>query len=86
MIQTLPGTGFLISESRSIGSSAKAPEPRSEVGTPTGTEAFDTTASEAEDEERARLHAERVAIAPGFKESERMASRKIAVMILERTG
>jgi len=57
-----------------------------EVGTSTGTETFEVSASEAEGEERDRLYAERVALAPGFGEYERMTSRKIPVMILERTG
>ncbi|HEX7263346.1 MAG TPA: nitroreductase/quinone reductase family protein [Candidatus Dormibacteraeota bacterium] len=43
-------------------------------------------AHEAEGKERDRIYAERVAIAPGFGEYERHTSRKIPVMILERTG
>src|SRR6266581_3657754 len=39
----------------------------------------------AEGDERDRIYAERVAIAPGFGEYERQTSRKIPVMILERT-
>jgi deazaflavin-dependent oxidoreductase (nitroreductase family) len=62
------------------------PLARVEVGTEMGTEVFEVRASEAEGEERDRLYAERVAIAPGFGEYERMTSRKIPVMILERTG
>jgi deazaflavin-dependent oxidoreductase (nitroreductase family) len=61
------------------------PVARVEVGTEMGTEVFEVRASEAEGEERDRLYAERVAIAPGFGEYERMTSRKIPVMILERT-
>ena len=57
-----------------------------EVGTATGTETFEVRAREAEGEERERLYAERVAIAPGFGEYERKTSRKIPVMILERIG
>ena len=55
-----------------------------EVGTANGTETFDVRASEAEGDERDRLYAERVAFSPGFGEYERMTSRKIPVMILER--
>ena len=57
-----------------------------EVGTATGMETFEVRAREAEGEERERLYAERVAIAPGFGEYTRMTSRKIPVMILERTS
>jgi deazaflavin-dependent oxidoreductase (nitroreductase family) len=62
------------------------PVARVEVGTEMGTESFEVRASEAEGEERDRLYAERVAIAPGFGEYERQTTRKIPVMILERTG
>ena len=62
------------------------PVARAEVGTATGTETFEVTASEAEGEERDRMYAERVAIAPGFGEYQRMTSRQIPVVILERTG
>jgi len=62
------------------------PVARVEVGTEMGTESFEVRASEATGEERDRLYAERVAIAPGFGEYERQTSRKIPVMILERTG
>jgi deazaflavin-dependent oxidoreductase (nitroreductase family) len=62
------------------------PVAKVEVGTEMGTESFEVTATEAEGEERDRLYAERVAIAPGFGEYERQTSRKIPVMILERTG
>jgi deazaflavin-dependent oxidoreductase (nitroreductase family) len=62
------------------------PVARVEVGTATGTETFEVTAREAEGEERDRMYAERVAIAPGFGEYERQTSRRIPVMILERTG
>ena len=57
-----------------------------EVGTATGTETFEVRAREAEGKERDRMYAERVAIAPGFGEYTRMTSRKIPVMILERTS
>ena len=62
------------------------PVAKIEVGTATGTETFEVRAREAQGEERDRLYAERVAIAPGFGEYERMTSRKIPVIILERTG
>ncbi len=62
------------------------PVAKVEVGTEMGTESFEVRASEAEGEERDRLYAERVAIAPGFGEYERKTSRKIPVMILERIG
>jgi len=62
------------------------PVARVEVGAETGIETFEVRAREAEGEERDRIFAERVAIAPGFGEYERMTSRKIPVMILERTG
>ena len=61
------------------------PAAKIEVGTATGIETFEVRASEAKGEERDRLYAERVAIAPGFGEYERMTSRKIPVIILERT-
>lgn len=62
------------------------PLARVEVGAKHGTETFEVRASEAQGEERDRLFAERVAIAPGFGEYQRNTSRKIPVMILERTG
>ena len=62
------------------------PVARVEVGTATGTETFEVTAREAEGEERERMFAECVAIAPGFGEYQRQTSRQIPVMILERTG
>ena len=52
----------------------------------TGTKTLEVTGREAEGEERNRLYAERVAIAPGFGEYERKTSRKIPVVILERIG
>jgi len=57
-----------------------------EVGAETGTETFEVMAREAEGEERERLYAERVAIAPGFGAYQRQTSRQIPVMILERTS
>jgi deazaflavin-dependent oxidoreductase (nitroreductase family) len=62
------------------------PVARVEVGTATGTETFEVRAREAEGEERERMFADRVAIAPGFGEYQRKTSRQIPVMILERTG
>ena len=62
------------------------PVARVEVGAETGTETFEVRAREVEGEERERLYAERVAIAPGFGEYTRMTSRQIPVMILERTS
>ncbi len=61
------------------------PLARVEVGAEAGTETFEVRAREAEGDERDRIYAERVAIAPGFGEYERQTSRKIPVMILERT-
>jgi len=61
------------------------PLARVEVGAETGTETFEVRAREAEGEERERLYAERVAIAPGFGAYQRQTSRQIPVMILERT-
>ena len=62
------------------------PGARVEVGAATGTETFEVRAREAEGKERDRIYAERVAVAPGFGEYERQTSRKIPVMILERTS
>jgi len=62
------------------------PMARVEVGTATGTETFKVRAREAEGEERERMFADRVAIAPGFGEYQRKTSRQIPVMILERIG
>ena len=61
------------------------PLARVEVGAETGTETFEVRAREAEGEERDRLYAERVAIAPGFGAYQRQTSRQIPVMILDRT-
>ncbi len=57
-----------------------------EVGTESGTETFEVRAHEAMGEERERMWAERIAIAPGFLDYQRKTSRQIPVMILERTG
>lgn len=57
-----------------------------EVGAAKGTEKFKVRAHEAEGQERDRIYAERVAIAPGFGEYTRMTTRQIPVMILERIG
>jgi deazaflavin-dependent oxidoreductase (nitroreductase family) len=62
------------------------PVARVEVGAQTGTETFEVRAREAEGEERERMFAERVAIAPGFGDYQRQTSRRIPVMILERIG
>src|SRR6266704_29466 len=62
------------------------PVARVEVGGETGMEKFEVRAREAEGAERDRIYAERVAIAHGFGEYERQTSRKIPVMILERTS
>jgi F420H(2)-dependent quinone reductase len=59
---------------------------RLEVGTESRTETFDVRAREAEGEERERIWADRVAIAPGFGDYQRKTSRQIPVMILERIG
>jgi len=57
-----------------------------EVGTESGTETFQVRAHEAQGEERERIWADRVAIAPGFGEYQRQTSRQIPVMLLERIG
>lgn len=62
------------------------PVARLEMGTESGTETFDVRAREAEGEERERMWADRVAIAPGFGDYQRKTSRQIPVMILERIG
>jgi deazaflavin-dependent oxidoreductase (nitroreductase family) len=62
------------------------PVARVEVGAQAGTETFEVRAREAEGEERERMFAERIAIAPGFGDYQRQTSRKIPVMILERTS
>ena len=60
------------------------PLARVEVGAETGTETFEVRASEAEGDERERMFADRVVLAPGFGEYQRKTSRQIPVMILER--
>jgi deazaflavin-dependent oxidoreductase (nitroreductase family) len=62
------------------------PVARVEVGAESGTETFEVRAHEADGEERARIWADRVAIAPGFGDYQRRTKRRIPVMILERTG
>ena len=57
-----------------------------EVGAESGTEKFEVRAHEAKGDERSRIYAERVAIAPGFGEYEKKTSRLIPVLILERIG
>ena len=58
----------------------------SRSGRSLGTETFEVTAHEAEGEERERIWADRIAIAPGFLDYQRKTSRRIPVMILARTG
>jgi len=62
------------------------PVARVEVGTESGTETFEVRAHEAQGEERERIWADRVAIAPGFGDYQRNTSRRIPVMLLERIG
>jgi deazaflavin-dependent oxidoreductase (nitroreductase family) len=62
------------------------PVARVEVGTESGTDTFEVRAHEAQGEERERIWADRVAIAPGFGDYQRKTSRRIPVMILERIG
>jgi deazaflavin-dependent oxidoreductase (nitroreductase family) len=62
------------------------PVARVEVGTASGTETFEVRAHEAEGMDRERIWADRVAIAPGFGEYQRMTSRRIPIMVLERLG
>ncbi len=62
------------------------PLARIEVGTESGRETFEVRAHEAEGEERERIWADRVAIAPGFGDYQRQTSRRIPVMLLERIG
>jgi deazaflavin-dependent oxidoreductase (nitroreductase family) len=51
-----------------------------------GTEKFDVTARVAEGEERDRLYTNQAALMPAFAEYERKTSRKIPVVVLERTA
>jgi deazaflavin-dependent oxidoreductase (nitroreductase family) len=62
------------------------PLARVEVGTESGTETFEVRAHEAHGEERERIWADRVAIAPGFGVYQRQTARQIPVMLLERIG
>jgi deazaflavin-dependent oxidoreductase (nitroreductase family) len=62
------------------------PVARVEVGTASGTETFEVSAHEAEGEERDRIWADRIDIAPGLLDYQRKTSRRIPVMILERIG
>lgn len=62
------------------------PVARIEVGIASGTEIFEVRAHEAEGEERERIWADRIAIAPGFLDYQRKTSRLIPIMILERVG
>ena len=61
------------------------PVARIEVGADSGTETFEVRAHEVEGGERDRIYTDRVAIAPGFADYERRTSRRIPVMVLERT-
>jgi len=56
------------------------------VGTENVTETFEVRAHEGEGEERERIWADRIAIAPAFMDYQRKTSRRIPVMILERLG
>ena len=60
------------------------PVAKVEVGAESGIEVFEVRAREAEGEERERIWADRIAIAPAFRDYERRTSRRIPVMILER--
>lgn len=62
------------------------PVARVEVGTEAGTETFEVRAHEAGGEERERIWADRIRIAPGFLDYQRKTSRTIPIMILERIG
>ena len=62
------------------------PVAKVEVPAATGTDIFEVRAHEAHGEERERLYADRIAIAPGFGEYQQKTARQIPVMILERTG
>jgi deazaflavin-dependent oxidoreductase (nitroreductase family) len=62
------------------------PVARVELGTGFGTETFEVRAHEAEGEERERIWADRIAMAPAFQDYQRKTSRLIPVMILERIG
>ena len=61
------------------------PVARIEVAADSGTETFEVRAHEVDGKERDRIYADRVAIAPGFGDYERRTSRRIPVMVLERT-
>lgn len=60
------------------------PMAKVEVAGDSGTETFEVRAHEVEGEERDRIFADRVAIAPGFADYQRRTSRRIPVMVLER--
>lgn len=53
------------------------PVARVDVGTESGTETLEVRAREAEGEERERIRADRIAIAPGFLDQKRKTSRRI---------
>ena len=59
------------------------PDATVEVGGDGGIEKLSVRAREAQGEERDRIYADRVAIAPAFAEYELKTSRKIPVMVLE---
>jgi len=62
------------------------PQAAVEIATDSGIETLDVRAREAEGEERERIYADRVAIAPGFGEYQKQTSRRIPVMVLEPIG
>ena len=57
-----------------------------QIGTDTGIATLAVSAHEAEGEERERIWADRVAMAPGFGEYQKRTSRRIPVMVLELVG
>ena len=59
------------------------PDATVEIGGDGGIETLRVRAREVQGEERDRIYAERVAIAPAFADYERKTSRKIPVIILE---
>ena len=62
------------------------PEASVEIAGDGGIERVTVRAREAQGEERERIFADRVAIAPTFADYERKTSRKIPVIVLEPTG
>ncbi len=57
-----------------------------QIGTDTGIATLAVSAHEAEGEERERIWADRVGMAPGFGEYQKRTSRRIPVMVLELVG